>query len=130
MSVLARYVLYQVPGWALSVIVLAVLRRWLGLPLWAVFVLLAAYVAKDLVLYPFLRRAYESGPTGAAQLIGEVGTATEALHPTGYIRVRGELWRAKLAPGADAVPAGGRVRVQSVRGMTLTVASDTPPDVA
>lgn len=122
MTVFQRYVLIQIPGWILAAIVLSVWHRWLNLPLWAAIGLFAAYVGKDFVLYPFLRRAYEPhGKTVVQTMVGEGGVATQQLDPDGYVRVRGELWHAEAAPGTQPVRQGSRIRVESVRGMTLIV---------
>lgn len=126
MTVFQRYLLIQIPGWVLVAIILAGLYLWAGLPLWVALGLYAIYVGKDFVLYPFLRRAYETdAKTGAEQLIGATCTATEDINPEGYVRIRGELWRAEGMPGAPPIPEGSRVRVQSARGMILIV---TPED--
>jgi len=69
--------------------------------------------------------------TGVGALVGARGDVVEALttsaadgHGHGLARVRGELWRA-VAP--RAVPAGARVRVIRVDGLTLHVEADGPP---
>lgn len=130
MTTFQRYILFQIPGWVLAVIVLFVLRGWLGLPLWVSLLLFALYVVKDFALYPFLRVGYEPSPSiGAKQLIGEVATVKTPLAPDGYVHVRGELWRARLAAGSAPVEVGSRVRVAAARGMILTVSAepDTGP---
>ncbi len=117
-----RYLLLQVPGWALAVVVLYLVHRWLGLPLWAAGLLLAADVVKDLVLYPWLRRAYEDEYVPpAARLAGETAEVVEDLTPEGYVRVRGELWRARCGGGGEPVASGGRVRVTGAQGAVLIV---------
>jgi membrane-bound ClpP family serine protease len=54
-------------------------------------------------------------------LDGEHGVATERLDRSGYVRVRGELWRAELAHGARAVEKDERVQVREMRGLTIIV---------
>lgn len=122
MNVFRRYILFQAPSWLLAALAAGALERWAGLNWRIALGLWLAYVAKDFILYPFLRRAYEPHtPAGAAALIGQTGTAVEELRPGGYIRIRGELWRAELAAGTTSVPSGARVRVLSAHGLTLTV---------
>lgn len=60
--------------------------------------------------------------TGPEELMGETGTVRTAVDPLGQIYVHGALWRAHTAEGQPAVPAGGRVRVEGVEGLTLQVA--------
>ncbi len=123
---LVRYLLYQVPGWVLAAAVLGLLTEWVGLPLVAAAAALAVMVLKDLALYPVTRRSYEPAPHGPAQLVGEDGVAVETLAPIGYVRIRGELWRAEAAEPSP-IPAGSRVRVAAIRDLTLLVVrcSDT-----
>jgi len=56
--------------------------------------------------------------TGAQGLIGEIGVTQTALAPAGKIMVHGELWD---AVSTTPVPAGERVMVRHVDGLTLQV---------
>lgn len=85
-----------------------------------------AWVAKDFVLYPFVKTEYEVAvKTGAEQLIGLIGTAYTAINLQGYVRVTGEFWRARLEAGAQPIAKGTRIRVRSAYGLTLTVTTDS-----
>jgi membrane protein implicated in regulation of membrane protease activity len=127
MKVFRRYVLFQIPGWLLSVIILVCLHHWVNLPLWAVSGLFLLVVLKDLILYPFLRIGYSStSKAGVELMIGESGIASQNIDPRGYVQLRGELWQAELAPGAQPILQGSRVRVQSARGMMLVVSEEPP----
>ena len=120
--VLARYLLYQVPGWILVGSVLAFLVRGWDLSVPAALLLLAIWLAKDLALYPLLRRSYAGGHLdGVEHLIGILGTARDRLAPDGYVRIGAELWRAEVSQEHAPVEAGATVRVRSVRGLTLEV---------
>jgi membrane-bound serine protease (ClpP class) len=55
---------------------------------------------------------------GSQAMVGEYGTVTEPLLPSGQILVRGELWEAR---SAIPLAKGDRVRVLAVEGLTLTV---------
>jgi membrane protein implicated in regulation of membrane protease activity len=122
LRLLTKYLLTQVPGWILVAVGLAVLKRWFGLPLWGAFGLFLLWVVKDLILFRFVRPAYESGGRcGVERLIGVQGIAEERLAPSGYIRVGGELWRAEALQTDKPIPRGSRVRVQAVRGLTLLI---------
>ena len=67
-----------------------------------------------------------AGGPGAAGMIGRVAVARSALGPEGQVQVDGEIWRAVSEGGA--IPAGEKVRVTAVDGLTLTVsrAGDRP----
>lgn len=61
------------------------------------------------------RRAVQ---VGAETLIGRVVEVAEECRPYGYVRVQGELWRARCEEGAAR---GERVRVTGRDGLTLEV---------
>jgi len=123
---LHRYILFQAPGWALAAVVAVSVWRWLGIDLWLAMAGVAIWVAKDFVLYPFVRGAYErKAETGAESLIGMTGVVQRRIAPRGLIRVRGELWRAELARGESTIETGETVRVSGARGLMLLVSRET-----
>jgi membrane protein implicated in regulation of membrane protease activity len=121
-SPLRRYLFAQVPGW-LIVAIGAVVASSYGADPRLAWTIAAAWVVKDLVAYPFVRRAYERTRASTEALIGTVGVVRDALAPSGWVTIRGEVWRAELDAGSPpgAMPAGRKVRVQSVEGRTLRV---------
>jgi len=123
--VFARYWLFQIPGQVAAVAVLWLLVAWGRIGEGLAWVLFGFWVLKDLVMFPWLRIAYEPGgrPHGADALVGATGRAQQDLAPgeTGWVRVGPELWRARLAKDAAPVAAGAEVRVVSVRDLTLRV---------
>jgi membrane protein implicated in regulation of membrane protease activity len=122
MSPLAKYILYQTPGWIAAAALLAALAHWEDLSAWLAAGLFVLWVAKDACLYPLLRRAYESDvPTGGARLVGCEGVARQRLAPEGYVLVNGELWRARTTPGSEPITSGAAVRVVASNRLTLTV---------
>ena len=56
--------------------------------------------------------------TGEQGLVGEIGIAETSLAPAGKVFVHGELWD---AVASVSIPAGERVVVRQVEGMTLRV---------
>ena len=121
-----RYILLQLPGWVVAGGILWLLHRWLNLPLWIAGLLLAADVLKDFVLYPFLKHAYsnEGSATGEAALEGDVGEVRVALAPEGWIRIRGELWRARIRE-SETAEVGETVMVRGHNGRLLLVEKHT-----
>ena len=116
-----KYLLFQIPGWILSAIVLMLLWHWKFIPQWLAVLCFVGWLLKDLLLYPFFRRAYEPGVTGSARLVGSRGIAQGDLAPTGYIRVRGELWRAVVSPADQVVRSGSEVEIVSAERMEVFV---------
>jgi membrane protein implicated in regulation of membrane protease activity len=98
-----------------------VLLHWEFIPQWLAVLCFVGWLLKDLLLYPFLCRAYEPGVTGLARLVGSRGTAEGDLAPTGYIRVRGELWRAVVRPADQVVRSGAEVEIVSAERMEVFV---------
>ena len=122
MQVWKKYALIQLPGCALIGLILLALQDWVGLPAWVAAGLFLLYVAKDVVIYPFVRSAYESTEKKAAdQLIGAQGIAKDDLDPEGYVQLRGELWRARAEPNDTLIPQGSRVKVRAAEGLILIV---------
>lgn len=55
---------------------------------------------------------------GAEALIGATAAVVTPCRPLGYVRVAGELWRARCEAGADP---GDTVRIRALEGLTLVV---------
>jgi membrane protein implicated in regulation of membrane protease activity len=115
---LGKYLLWQLPGWVVAALVLFWLTRVLDLPIWIAAGLFVLFVAKDFVLFPVMRGVFSPSPH-RPQPIGERGEAVEPLRPSGYIRVNGELWKART--DGEPIEAGAVVVVHAARGLTLFV---------
>ena len=59
-----RYALFQIPDLVLLGLALSAAVRWWGLPVDAAWWIVAFWVVKDIVLYPMMRIAYQSGEPG------------------------------------------------------------------
>lgn len=120
-ATLRRYLLFQVPGWGLAALALAAAVRWWELPLAWALAGFATWLAKDAVLYPIVRRAYEPDGRAPHGPIGEHGVAETAVDGEGRVRVGPERWRARRAAGGAPIPPGARVRVVRLVGHELEV---------
>ncbi len=126
---LLRYTLLQTPDVALAALVVWALWNWTLIPGWVALAALVVWIAKDIAIYPLVRRSFSLGESewvGVRPLIGARGIATEDLSPSGWIRVKGELWQARTAEDVP-VRGGTHVRVREVRGMTLLIESEQRP---
>jgi len=65
--------------------------------------------------------------TGPEELVGRRAEVRTPLDPEGQVWTEGALWRARLGGRGPAVPAGTRVVVEGVEGLTLLVAREPPP---
>ena len=97
------------------------LLHWDFITTWVAFLGFGGWLLKDLLLYPFFRRAYEPGVTGSARLVGSRGVAEGDLAPAGYIRVRGELWHAVASPANCVIRSGTEVEIVSAERMEVLV---------
>ncbi|MEW6273009.1 MAG: NfeD family protein [Thermodesulfobacteriota bacterium] len=117
-----RYALLQLPGAAAAGALLLAFWDDTGLPAWLGALAFVAWIAKDVALYPLLRRAYEPpAASGAARLIGSRGVAREELRPYGHVQVQGEIWRARAAAQDVPIAAGADVVVCGAERLTLLV---------
>jgi membrane protein implicated in regulation of membrane protease activity len=121
-KVLLRYTLFQIPGLIALILLLIVVRHWIDLPLWPVYIIIAVWVIKDIILFPFVWKAYDIRSKDAnLRMIGDKGVAQEFLNPSGYILINGELWKAEVAKGSPPIPKGTLLRVKEIHGLNLIV---------
>lgn len=120
--IIMRYALLQLPGLILFVLVLMVIRQWIKIPVWLSWLLVAAWVIKDAILFPFVWRAYdERDSEDVNSIIGTEGIAMERLDPRGYVQISGERWHAEAMQDSAPINKGERVIIQGKRGFTLMV---------
>ena len=123
--VVIRYALLQLPAQVLVVLTLLTVRWWVDLPSWLFWGVIVCWVLKDVILFPFVWRAYDRDRSDRGDSMeGQRGHAVEPLAPSGYVRVRGELWRAEVTGGRVPVQAGEAVLVRGTRGLTLLVEAE------
>ena len=116
-----KYILLEIPQAVLFALILWLIRVWAGLPLWILFSLLGLWLAKDVVLFFYTWPAYDENTGNRYSLVGLKGVTVQPLDPQGYIRIRGERWRARPAPGYSPIGTGRTVRVLEQSGLTLMV---------
>ena len=120
--VVLRYALLQIPFTALLIVVLILIRKWVDLPIWLVYGLVALLVIKDIALYPLVWRSYDpDNPALTNQMEGARGIAIDDLHPAGYVEIGAERWKAEVVGGGPSIRRGQRVIVRGIRGLTLLV---------
>ena len=118
--VVRRYVWFQVPGFVVVGLVAYSACHYFAWPMWVVGAALGGHLLKDVLLFPFVKNAYDDASAAPReQMTGAEATARESLSPTGYVYVGGELWKARVE-GGESVPAGARLSVVRVED-ALTV---------
>jgi membrane-bound ClpP family serine protease len=120
--IVLRYALYQIPDMAILALILFVLHQWIDLSLGWLIGLVSLWTVKHLFVFIFVWPAYDKPHPGDVRaLIGTEGIAEERLDPSGYIRVHGELWQAKVKGNTMAVEKGQPVLIEEASGLTLLV---------
>jgi membrane protein implicated in regulation of membrane protease activity len=103
---------------AMVLIVAIVISLFVPWP-WKLLVLGAGIVAEIGEVVWGRRLAKRWRPTtGAEAMIGMRAEVVSAMHPTGQVRVNGELWEARSTAGAET---GETVVVRGMDGLTLVV---------
>jgi membrane-bound serine protease (ClpP class) len=91
-------------------------------PVVVVVVALAFGVSVAFIGQRALAARKEPFKAGREELVGEVGEVRRRIDPDGQVFIEGALWRARAADPDEPIEAGYRVRVESIDGLTLTVA--------
>jgi membrane protein implicated in regulation of membrane protease activity len=121
-KILIRYILLQIPGTVLLALILVQVNNWIELPQWIIWFIVAIWVAKDIILFPFVWSAYDwHYQDETRSMIGKRGVAKERLAPSGYIQIYGELWKAKIIEGNRPIEKGEGVLVEDMQGLILLV---------
>ena len=124
LKVIIRYTLLQIPELILIIIGLHLVQIWIVLTDWLFWAIILVMVIKDIILFPFLWRAYDwDNPKNSNSLLGVRGIARERLTPNGYIFINGELWMAETADKGMFIEKDEHVIVTGVQGLTLFVKS-------
>jgi membrane protein implicated in regulation of membrane protease activity len=105
---------------ALLIILLIVLPLFdINLEWWLVAVIVVVELAISAFTYSMGRRALSKKlESGSDSMMGCVGIVTTPLNPTGYVKIRGELWKASCM---NEMETGSEVVVIGIEGIKLTV---------
>ena len=120
--IILRYTLLQLPALALLLMALVLVQRWLDIPDWVFWGSIMIWIAKDVVLFFFTWRAYDTTAARPGRsMVGARGITQNRIAPSGFIHVRGELWKAEVWEGGRPIEIGERVKVINIKGLTLIV---------
>ncbi|MBW2231588.1 MAG: NfeD family protein [Deltaproteobacteria bacterium] len=125
MLTFARYLAFQVPGWGIALALAWGLDVWSTIPRSMIGSLLAAFVVKDFLIYPFVRSAYEHRPHDPGhRVVGACGKVVVALDPDGWVEVGHERWRARRETDGPMLDVGEKVEIAALRGHTVLVRAE------
>jgi membrane-bound serine protease (ClpP class) len=121
-KILLRYFLLQLPGIFFIAALIILLYLIKAVSFKVIWIVLAVWIIKDIVLYPLIWKSYDLSPNpGKASMIGQRGVALEAINPTGYVLVNGESWSARLKNKKSVIRKNDPIYVSDVQGLTLIV---------
>jgi membrane protein implicated in regulation of membrane protease activity len=119
------YTIYAIIGTVLELTVLLVILLWvlplfdIYIPWWIVAILLVIELGFSAFTYIMGRRALSQRLVyGPEAIIGSEGVVATALDPTGYVKIRGELWKAYCQ---SKLNIGDEVVVVEMKGLSLIV---------
>jgi len=124
-----RYILLNIPALVAIILALIVAQHWIEVPIWLSLAIVFIWFIKDIILFPFVWRAYDrEGHAGSRLMIGKRGIARERLAPSGYVLVEGELWKAEIVEADQPIESGHLVRVARIEGLKLFVIPEASKD--
>ncbi len=116
-----RYAALQVPGFLIALILLLHARDQDWISGSTVVLILLILASKDVILYPFFKKAMQPGHTDmVVRLHGERARVVNTLDPEGQVNLKGVIWNAKSID-EKPIEAGSRVIVSGHRGLKLHV---------
>jgi membrane protein implicated in regulation of membrane protease activity len=128
--IIVRYALLQLPAIALILMGLFLVQRWIDIPVWIFWGSIIVWILKDVVLFFFTWRAYDwNGAQSDRLMVGTRGIAQNRLAPSGFIHVRGELWKAEIRRGGRSIEMGEKVTVRDMKGLTLIVKPEEEQEI-
>lgn len=124
-----KYGLLIIPGTVVLILVLIVVGNWVPIPFWLRVTLIFLWIAKEIILFPFIWRAYDHNRSEVSSpMIGKRGRTREKLAPAGYIQVQSELWKAEIMPGEPSIEKDKWVRIKKMEGLKLFVVPEENED--
>jgi membrane-bound ClpP family serine protease len=120
--IIVRYTLLQLPALAFLLMALVLVQRWIEIADWIFWGSIMVWIAKDVILFFFTWRAYDTTAARPGRsMVGARGITQNRIAPSGFIHVRGELWKAEVWGGGRPIEIGERVKVINIKGLTLIV---------
>ena len=120
------YTIYALIGTVIEQAALFIILRWglphffnFNVPLWVIVVLMLGLLVYSVYTYRLGRRALSGAPLVAPEaIIGCEGIVATPLDPKGFVKVKGELWR---ATSESVLEVGDEIIVIGITGIKLKV---------
>ena len=107
-AVIAAFIIWVLPLFGIDI------------PLWGLITILVGFAIYSYIMYLFGHPTISYKEVSAPEsIIGDEGVVNSELKPEGYIKVRGELWKASA--GGERLGKGEEVVVTGIEGLKLSV---------
>ena len=116
------YVLREIAELALLIAILALVSRFVHVPVWVLIGLPLAKILGTIAMYGlFLHRSLlRPAHVGPEALVGRIAETITSLNPSGQVKLNSEIWSA-VSQNGTTIPPHQKVEIQDVRGNTLHV---------
>ena len=112
-----RYILFQIPELALTIIILVIIKYFYDYPLWILILVIVLSVAKDAFLFRFTWKSYVvHKKEDYAGVKGKYAIAQENFSKAGLVKLNGELWKAAVD---SPVKKGEKLIIKDIKGLVL-----------
>jgi len=112
-----RYILFQIPELALTIVVLYIIKYFYDYPSWIIWLVVFLSVLKDVTMYKFTWKSYVvHKKEDYAGVRGKHGTAKEDFAQKGLVILNGELWKVEVNV---PVKKGDSLIITDVKGLVL-----------
>jgi len=132
-----RYILFQIPGWIITGLIIISLWNWRYLPGWIAVLGFIGWVFKDLLMYPLLRLAYENVKPGSQALVGTrgVGGVSAALQGAPVVTIDLDLVHSREQKNVSRLVTAladleARYRVPGLTNRTPEPSHFRPPGIS
>lgn len=126
-----NYTIYAITTTIAEEVALVAVMLWLlpklgiNIPLWGLILVVAAWGGFSYILYRLSKNALGKKPMVPSPEVGCKGIAVTPLTPKGYIRIKGERWKA-LSTG-ETIHEGDEVIIVERKGLTFIVSTQVLP---
>jgi membrane protein implicated in regulation of membrane protease activity len=124
-----NYTIYAIIGTLLEQSALVIIVRWwlpqfdIHISWWVTGILMCLLLMYSFYTYRMGRQALlRKSPVYPDTIIGSEGVVATPLDPTGYVKVKGELWK---ATSASELEIGDRIVVTKIDGIRLIVVPES-----
>ena len=122
-KILLKYIAFQIPSFLILCVILLALNNWYKIGYLVISIVLVLWVIKDGLMFSCVWKSYETRThlvNWESKVINRKAEVIEDLKPDGYVRLNGELWKARCSE-SSYIAKGERVSVEAIQNKLLIV---------